>query len=155
MTDSMAGHMMEDLVALEERVDEFEERLDRVDELQRRIERLEERTDMLRLIEEADQLEADQRRAALWMHAVREAEHSRTSKVSLTRDDVESALHRPDVHRTTLYEDMARVADAVATDDIAQYVPRGESSTDAAELRVDLSGLDESVDASTLYEGGD
>lgn len=154
MSESLADHLMDDLVALEEAVAELEERLDSFDELQERVERLEERTDMLRRIEQADQSDADQRRAALWQHCVRKAQHAPTNSVALNKDDVEEALHYPDIHRTTFYDDMMSVANQTSGD-VAQYVGADASQTGEAELRVDLSEVDESVDAITLHEGGD
>lgn len=154
MSDSLADHLMDDLVALEETVEQLEERLDSVDELEERIERLEERTDMLRRIEQADQADSDQRRAALWQHCVKSAQHAQSKRVALNKDDVEEALHYPDIHRTTFYDDMQEVANQTAGD-VAQYVAGSQSQTGEAELRVDLTEVDETVDPITLHEGGD
>lgn len=153
--EKMIDNLIADIHALEERIEDLEADRERLRELESRVDTIDERTDMLRLIEEADQLDADQRRAALWQHAIREAKQSSTSSVVMDRDDVERALHYPDVHRTTLYEDMRQVADNVAVAGVAEYVSADRSETDTTELRVDLSGLDEAVDPSTLYEGGD
>ncbi len=143
-----------DLAELSERVDNLEVALEQIDDLTERVERLEERTDMLRLIEDADKLDADQRRAALWQHCVREAHAARTNQTVLAHADVERALHHPDVHRTTLYEDMRQVA-AHTPEGVAEYTPARDAPSGNSELQVDLSIVDETVDASTLYEGGD
>jgi len=150
--EQMLDAVMDDLVALEERIDDLEVVTETVAELEDRVERLEQRTDMLRLIEQADEMDHEQRRAALWQHCVRRA-RQRDGEVVLDRDAAETALHHPDIHRTTVYDDMAAVAEAVKGD-VASYIPAIASETGQAELRVDLTGVDESVDASTLY-GGD
>lgn len=153
--DGLVDNLMADLVALEERIDDLEGQQETIAELRERVERLENRTDMLRFIEQADQTSADQRRAALWQHCARMARGRPNARYTIDRDGVEEALHRPDVHRTTLYEDMRAVAGNVAREEIARYVPADNAETNLAELRVDLSGVDDAVDASTLYEGGD
>lgn len=152
--DGILDAVIEDLAALSERVDDIETYLETIEDLRERVQRLEERTDMLRLIEEADQLDAQQRRAALWQHCVREARHASSDAIALDHADVQRVLHHPDVHRTTLYEDMRQVAaqtpDGVATYHAAEDTPSGD-----AELQVDLRGVAEAVDASTLFDGGD
>lgn len=150
-SEQMLENVMDELVGLEERIDDLEAVTQTVAELEERVQRLEQRTDMLRLIEQADEMDHEQRRAALWQHCVRRA-RQRGGEVVLDRDAAETALHHPDIHRTTVYDDMAAVADAV-TGDVAKYVARDASETGQAELRVDLRGVDESVDASTLYGG--
>jgi len=150
----LLDELMSDLVALEDRLEVVEDQQETIAELRDRVERLEDRTDMLRFIEEAGQTSADQRRAALWQHCARMA-RGNSGRYVIDRDGVEEALHRPDVHRTTLYEDMRAVAENVAHDEIARYVPAKEAETNQAELRVNLTGIDQSVDASTLYEGGE
>lgn len=153
MSESLADHLMDDLVALEETVEALEERLDSVDELKQRVERLEERTDMLQLVDQADHADAEQRRMALIQDAIRDYEQHGRAAVTYNREDVDDTLHHPDVERTTLYNDMRKAAAAVP-DDVAEYVPKKHSNTGEAELRFDFSGI-EAVDASTLIEGGD
>jgi len=153
-TDDLLDAVIEDIAELSERVDEIEERVGAIDNLRERVQRLEERTDMLRLIEEVDQLEADQRRAALWQHCVREARQSPSGQIALNHEDVETVLHHPDVHRTTLYEDMNQVAEQTP-EGVAEYLPAEDTPSGESELQVDLSGVGESVDASTLLGGGD
>jgi hypothetical protein len=153
-SEGLVENLISDLVALEERLDAVEDELQQLNDLRERVERLEDRTDMLRFIEEAGQTSADQRRAALWQHCARMARGNGGTYV-IDRDGVEEALHRPDVHRTTLYEDMRSVADNTAREEIARYVPARDAETNQAELRIDLTGVSESVDASTLYEGGE
>jgi len=153
--EAFVENLMDDVVALEERVDDIDGQLSALEDLQERVERLEQRTDMLRLIEEADELDAHQRSAALWQHCVRKAETGRREQIVLDRDDAEAAMHYPDIDRTTVYTDMERVERLVGDERVAEYVAAGESETDQAELRVDLSTVSESVDASTLLDGGE
>jgi len=153
--EGLLDAVIDDLAELTARVDDLEATVAEIDDLEERVARLEERTDMLRLIEEADQLDVDQRRAALWQHCVREARDARHGVIALDHDDVERVLHYPEVHRTTLYTDMREVADAIDAEGVARYVPQDEGETDEALLRVDLSRIDQAVDASTLYTGGD
>jgi len=151
----LLDRVMDDLVALEETVDDLEDRVGQINDLRDRVQRLEERTDMLRLVEETEQQDYQQRRAALWQHCVREARQTATEQTVLDREDVERVLHHPDVDRTTLINDMVKVADAVDRVDVATYRGRDAGPTDAAELHVDLREVDDAVDASTLYQGGD
>jgi len=152
--DTMLDAVIEDLAALTERVEHLEDDIAHVADLRERVQRLEERTDMLRLIERVDTIDAQQRRAALWQHCVREVRQSRAGKIALTHDDVERVLHHPDVDRTTLYEDMRKVA-AQTPEEIATYRPQADSLSGNAELQVNLRGVDDAVDASTLFTGGD
>lgn len=153
-TDGFVENLIADLTAIEERIDDLEESMDRVSELEERVHRLEERTDMLRQIEQADQTDASQRRAALWQHCVRAAQNTPSSRVAMDRSDVEEALHYPDIHRTMFYEDMRQVA-SQTSGNVAEYVSQDESQTGEAELRVDLTDIDDSVNPLTLHEGGE
>jgi len=150
--EGLLNAALNDIAELTDRVNQLEDTEEEVEQLRDRVQRLEERTNMLRLIEEADQLDSSQRRAALWQHCVREAKQSRNEKIALNKDEVEKVLHHPDVHRTTLYTDMREVAEKTP-EGVASYVPRRESESDETELRVDLTVVDKSVDASTLLEG--
>lgn len=152
---SLADNILTDLTALEDRVDDLATALDRIDELETRVATLEERTDMLRLIEESDQLDAKQRSTALIQHAVQEVRNSSRTKVTYDRDRAEEILHYPDVDRTTIYSDMERCERLIADADICEYYKASHTDTGAAELRFNMASFDDrDVDVSTLVQGG-
>jgi DNA mismatch repair ATPase MutS len=151
----MLDHVLEDVAELEERVEAVEALADRVAELEDRVDTLDERTDMLRLIEEADRMDAQQRSTALLQHCIRKIRRSeRLSQVTIDRDAAEDALHHPDVDRTTIYTDMERCERLVGNEEVCRYAKASETVSGDAELTVDLSDVDESVDVSTLTNGG-
>jgi len=117
--DSLVERLMDDFVALEERVERLEHDHEELAELRERVTELEERTDMLRLIEDSDELDGRQRSAALFQHAVEKIQASdRLEQVRVDRDMAEEWLHYPNVDRTTLYSDLQRLerlAPALAT----------------------------------------
>jgi ABC-type phosphate transport system auxiliary subunit len=151
----MLDHVIEDVAELEDRVVAVEALAERVAELETQVAELDERTDMLRLIDEADTMDASQRSAALLQHCIRKIRASdRLSEVTINRDTAEEALHHPDVDRTTIYSDMQRCERLVGDEDICRYAKASETVSGDAELTVDLSHVDETVDASTLTNGG-
>jgi hypothetical protein len=152
-TDGLVQNLIQDLAALEDRVEDVEAVADQLADLEARVARLEERTDMLRLVEEDQHADAEQRRMALIQDAIRDYQHNNRARVVYDRDAADAALHHPDVDRTTLYTDMRKAARMVP-DDVATYVSASASETGAAELRFDFTGV-ETVDASTLFGGGD
>lgn len=130
---SMVDAVVEDILELESELH------DEIARLEARIDELEERTNLLALVEDADQLEAEQRSVAILQHMHRKIRHNDLDRVSLTRDDVKDALHYPDLHRTTFYEDMKRCQRLVGDEDVCKYVPREESHLDGAHVTLDLS----------------
>jgi hypothetical protein len=149
---SLVTNLLEDHVALEQRVEELEAKLGRLDELEQRIKELDERTDMLRLIEDSDQMEGKERSTALIQHAINEFQRKDRAQITFDRDRAEEILHHPDVHRTTIYTDMERCADLIGDDDICAYKQSDQTQTGSPELRFDFT-CDITVDASTLVGG--
>lgn len=89
-----------------------------------RIDRLEQRTDLLQVVEQADEMEAKQRSAALIQHLKRKAERrsaDEPSRAAVNREEADEALHYPDVERTTIYRDMERAARLVGDTDVCEY----------------------------------
>lgn len=153
--ESTESFLMQKIVALEEKVEALEEQQDtavaqrdrRIKDLERRLSQVEDRTDMLQLVKNADDLEGEQRSAALLQHLQRKAEKKdgRGGKKSatLTKPQAEETLHHPNIDRTTYYADMERVERWVGDTDVCEY-------TDG-ELVLDL----EAGDIGTIYNGGD
>lgn len=132
--DDMVGAIISDLVELEERVDE------RFDEIQDRLDDLERRTDMLQLVEDVDEMAAKQRSITILQHMHRKLLASDDlDAIHLTKDDVETALHFPDIDRTTYYTDMRRCQRLVGNDDICWYKKASEGDLDEAAVYLDLS----------------
>jgi len=100
---------------LEEENEEFRDRLDDLDA----------RTDLLRLVENSDDLASDQRQIALIQHlkraAERERDRGREAKASVNREEADAALKYPDIDRTTIYDDMRRAAALVENDKVLRY----------------------------------
>lgn len=107
---------------LEATVDEQAETISR---LQQRVAELDDRTDMLSLVEDADQADGQQRSAALIQHLVRAAQRreqrDEPARQAVDRAEAEQALHYPDVDRTTIYDDMRRAERLVGDEDVLQY----------------------------------
>lgn len=90
--------------------------------LEERVDDLDGRTDLLQLVEAADDADGVQRSVALLMDAKRTIEASDDAhRVEYDHDDADAALHRPDVDRTTIYADMERAARLVGDEDVAHY----------------------------------
>jgi septal ring factor EnvC (AmiA/AmiB activator) len=121
---------------VESRLDEFGDRLDTVE---KEVRRLDARTDLLELVENADEMSGKQRSIALIQHlkraAEREQDRGRDAKASVNREDAEAALHHPDVDRTTIYDDMRRAVRLVDDQSILWY---GSKSGGKSRLKINL-----------------
>lgn len=143
---AIAKRAMERVNALETRCETLEARLDAktdtIQDLRDELARVNQRTDLLRLVENADELSPQQRSAALLQHlqqaAEREQTRGRTPQHSLTRDQADEALHHPDVDRTTIYTDMQRAARLVDDPDLVWY---GEDDSGETRLFINLEGV--------------
>jgi TolA-binding protein len=132
-----------DVEDLQEELDEEREERRRLEaeneDLREEIERLDARTDLLRLVENSDEMDAEQYAAALVQHlkeaAERQRERGRDAKASLDRDEAEAALKYPDVKRATIYKYMQDAADLVGDDDVLWYESKGYGET---RLKIDL-----------------
>lgn len=138
----LAGRV-EDLEEEKERAEaERDEARRERDVLRERLDDLDTRTDMLQLVEHADDMTAKQRSMALIQHlyraAKREDDRDRKPTASLNRDEAEAALHHPDVHRTTIYEDMDRAVRLVDNRNVLHYYRSGSEKR----LKLSLEGGD-------------
>lgn len=132
-----------ELEAERQRRRELEAKLEEGEQWRNQIERelaeLDARTDLLDLVEAADNVDGRQRSVALLQHLKRQAESSNDS-AAVDREAAESALHHPDVDRTTIYDDMRRAARLVGDEAVCRY--------DEGKLRLDLTALPDGVDLS-------
>jgi len=114
--------------------DALDERDERIAQLEDEVKRLDARTDLLEIVESADQMDARQRAVTLVQHLHRAAKarerRDEPPAATVNRDEAEEALHFPDVERTTIYRDMERAARLVGDDDVLEYAD--------GELRLDL-----------------
>lgn len=131
---------------LNDRVDELEGERERLSQenhqLKHRVADLEGRTDLLRVVENSDELTGKQRSITLLQHLQKAAQNSggnvddptSSQQASVTREQAEIALQHPDVDRTTIYTDMQRAARLVGDEAVCWY-DTGESG---AQLFLDL-----------------
>ena len=121
-------------------------------------ERLDARTDLLRLVENSDQLTGKQRSVALIQNLRRAAEKQRErgkkALASVNREEAERALQHPDVDRTTIYQDMKRAARLVGNEDVLWYQSEtgGESRL---KLNLERGSLPGSIRGQTTDNGGE
>lgn len=142
-TRSTVGNLLEDLVALETRFETVESRNEdleaQVRQLSSRVEMLESRTDVLQLVEKSDDLDAKDRSVAVLLHMQREIQKQDADRTVLTPDQVDRALNHPDIHRTTLYEDMKRCERLVGDDGVCKYHGDGYGDIQDASLVLNLA----------------
>lgn len=118
--ENLQDELSEERERREELEVELERREDRIEDLERSVDELDARTDLLDLVQHADDTTAAQRRVALIMHLQRAAEAG-DSKQSLDADRAEDILHHPDIHRTTFYTDMDEAANLVDDPKVLSY----------------------------------
>lgn len=119
------------------------------DELHNTVDHIDSRTDLLRLVENSDEMSGKQRSVALIQHlrraAIRKRERGRAAKASVNREEADRALQYPDIDRTTIYTDMERAERLVADKEKLWYESRsgGDSrlnlNLDVGELPVKLT----------------
>lgn len=132
---------------LKEHLEEEREARQRLEEanesLQEEIARLDARTDLLRLVESSDDMDAKQRRVALIQHLKQAAERNRSrdrdAKASVNRNEAEAALQYPDINRTTIYDDLRKAPGLVQDEDVLWYE---SSSGGNSRLKLDLENCD-------------
>lgn len=149
-TDDFAN-VMESLVGLEQRIDEFDQRLA---DMETRLDRLEESTQLLQLVEDVDSMEPQQRSVALLQHMQRKIRSNGIDRIFLNRDDAEDALHHPDVHRTTIYSDMERCESLVGEEDVCWYVQEEDSPVGDAVIYLDLEAGELPATVTKHFHGG-
>ena len=95
------------------------------DELREEIERLDARTDLLKLVDNSDDMTGQQRSITLIQNlhraALKERDRGRSAKASVNREEAETALQHPDVDRTTTYDDMRRAVRLVGDEQLLKY----------------------------------
>jgi len=110
------------------------------EDLRQEIENLDARTDLLRLVQNSDDMPAKQRQAALIQNlkeaAERERDRSRDPKASLTPDQAEAALGHPYEDESHVYRDMKRAAEILGDEDVLWYENAGYGKT---RLKIDLT----------------
>ena len=117
------------LAAARESDDELKDDLRRLqeenDELREEIERLDARTDLLKLVDNSDDMTGQQRSITLIQNlhraALKERDRGRSAKASVNREEAETALQHPDVDRTTTYDDMRRAVRLVGDEQLLKY----------------------------------
>lgn len=108
------------------------------EELRQEVEELHGRTDLLRLVENSDEMDAKQRRVALIQHlqkaAERERERGRKAMASVNWEEALSALQYPDIDRTTVYDDLREAPRLVGNENVLWY-----ESSSGGESRLKLN----------------
>jgi len=122
--DDFQRYVREQLANYETRIEDLEDDLeakdDRIAELEAAVDELDARTDLLRFVEESDQLDGVQRSAALLQYLHDEATET-DGTAAVTKDKARTVLHHPDIDRTTYYSDFKRVCRWVGDRDVCDY----------------------------------
>lgn len=141
----LVQQLVDQLEAAEEERDDLREQLQ---EVRADVDDIDQRTDLLRLVEESDDLAPEQRSAILVEAARKKAarrgrrDNDEPPRYALTRDEGEAALHLPeDADRTIVYKDMDRAERLVGNTDLVAYQD-GELVVDltAGELPSSIGG---------------
>lgn len=138
------GNLEDEMDELQEELDEEREERQRLEEeneeLREEIERLDTRTDLLRLVQDSDEMDAETRQAALIQNmreaAEKQRERGREPKASLSPEEAEAALGHPHNDETLIYKDMKRAVDLLGNEDVLWYDNAGYGET---RLKMDLS----------------
>lgn len=155
------GHetLVEEVEYLQEQLqEEREERQQLASEnerLREEIGELRSRTDLLKLVENSDEMGGRQRSVTLIQHLRRAAERERDrgqkAKASVNREEAESALQYPDVDRTTIYDDMRRATRLVGDEAVLWYE---SSSGGGSRLKLNLEAGDLPATVAGEHGGG-
>jgi chromosome segregation ATPase len=98
------------------------------------------RTDLLRLVQNSDEMTAEQRQVALIQNLKRAAENQRERdrepKASLTPEQARAALGHPHTDDSLIYKDMQRAVDLLEDKDVLWYESGGYGET---YLKLDLT----------------
>lgn len=143
--EKLASHVEEihdSIQDLWDKIDQLEQKDEEtqaaIDRLENELKRLDSRTDLLELVDQADELNSEQRSIALIQHlkraAERKRERGRPAKAAVDRDGAEQALQYPDVDRTTIYTDMRRAERLVDNTSLLKY----ETDDKGTRLKLDL-----------------
>jgi len=147
-------YLYDQLGALDERIEQLEQRIDGLESenerLRERVGDIDARTDMLQLVEEVDGMTAEQRSISILQHMHRRLQRRDTDRVALTREQVEECLHYPGLDRSTFYTDMRRCERLVGDEELCYYAGDGVGSRDEAAVVLDL----ERGELPAQYRGG-
>jgi len=157
--ESFQEYVQQELVQYDNRIEKLEEKLDDRDEqieaLEDTVAELDARTDMLRLVEDSDELSAHERSTALLQHLQKQAYNSSgDDSTRIGRDQTEKALHYPDIDRTTFITDMRRCVKLVGDEDVCWYEGRNQGNSQKSFLYLDLESGDLPNALSTASNGG-
>lgn len=146
--------ILDDLLRLEEQLEALQERVDSLETLSDRIDEIDARTDMMQLVDDVDDMSGRERSIRLLQHMQRKAERNNLSRIALTRDEADEALHYPEIDRTTLYTDMRRCARLLGDEgEICWYEPSDVGPVDEAQVILDYDAA-QAVEDSTVLNGG-
>lgn len=124
-------------------------------DLAERVAELEDATDLLRLVDRVDAADGPMRSAALLQHLRRKVKRRQRDGndpvAEVDREAAKEALHHPNIHRTTLYSDMERVA-GWFNNGVCRYAD-GRLRLDLTDTRGELPHPTKSVDAPQQDQG--
>ena len=117
---------------LREQVADLQERADSIDRLRQRVDEVDARTDLLQLVNDADEMSAEQRSITILQHMHTKIQRTRIDRCAMTVDDVRECLRYPGLDRTTFYSDMRRCERLVDDQDVCWYAGDGVGDRDDA-----------------------
>ena len=160
MDATFESYVRSELAKYDARIEELENTIEqkdeRIAELETTVEQLDARTDMLRLVENSDEMDGEQRSTALLQHLRKQALKTiGDDRAAISRDRAEQILHYPDIHRTTLITDMQRCVRLVDDETVCWYEGRDDGPEREARLILDLERGEVPATLSTDLEGGE
>ena len=133
--------LVNDVAALQQRVDAIEDQLTALEQIQDRITELDARTDLMQLVDTSDDLDGEERSTRLLQHMQRKADTNNLSRIALTHSQAVEALHYPDLDRTTIYTDLRRCARLIGDRDLCWYESADQGSIDQAAVVLDYDAF--------------
>lgn len=126
-----------------------------------RIDELDERTDIMTLVEEAEDVSPKQRRTMLLLHMKKMAEdrarNGKKKSFTVTQEQANEALHAPEIDRTTFYTDFQKLEEWVGNKNVCKYISDtgGESRLELDLTNGRLVDQDLPTDVANGIRGGD
>lgn len=152
MTENQA--VIENIVELEDRIDEIEQRLQQLDVLEEKVAEIDARTDIMQLVETVEEMSAEAKSIRILQHMQRKAEQTDAAVIRQDKSAVEECLHYPDQHRTTFYSDMERCAALLDDEDVCWYEGQGEGPLDEPHICLNYERLQETSVTIPSVNGG-
>lgn len=147
---------------LEEENQDLREQLEQIESHHgQRIDELDERTDIMTLVEEAEDVAPKQRRTMLLLHMKKMAEdrahNGKKKSFTVTQEQANEALHAPDIDRTTFYTDFRKIEEWVGNKNVCQYISDtgGESRLELDLTNGRLVDQDFPADIANEIRGGE